>query len=97
MAFDVRPVEDLDEFTRAVLAIGQYFGMAPNEERMQRFTRPAHRSSGCTARGRTATIVGGAGAFPFKPDGAGRRAADRRRHRRRRVARRTDGAASCAR
>jgi hypothetical protein len=37
-ALEVRTVDDLDEFTSAVLAIGQYFGMVPNEERMQRFT-----------------------------------------------------------
>jgi hypothetical protein len=38
-AVEVRTVENLDEFTGAVLAIGQYFGMVPNEERMQRFTK----------------------------------------------------------
>jgi hypothetical protein len=37
MSLDVRTVKDLDEFTGGVLAIGQYFGMVANEERMQRF------------------------------------------------------------
>ena len=37
MSFDVRTVKDLDEFSSAVFAIGQYFGMTPTEERMQRF------------------------------------------------------------
>jgi len=37
MSFDVRTVKDLDEFTSALLAIGQYFGMTPTEERTQRF------------------------------------------------------------
>ena len=62
-AFEVSPVEDLDEFTRAVLAIGQYFGMVPNEERMQRFTDllPFERMYGAWSNG---AIVGGAGAFP---------------------------------
>ena len=64
MAFDVRTVNDLDEFTSAVLAIGQYFGMVPNEERMQRFTDllPLERMHGAWSN---ETIVGGAGAFPF--------------------------------
>jgi predicted acetyltransferase len=64
MSFDVRPVKDLDEFTSAVLAIGQYFGMTPNEERMQRFLDQitAERMHGAWENG---TIVGGAGAFAF--------------------------------
>jgi len=37
MALEVRPVKDVAEFTEGVLAIGQYFGMVANEERMQRF------------------------------------------------------------
>ena len=63
-ALEVRAVDDLDEFTSAVLAIGQYFGMVPNEERMQRFTDllPLERMHGAWTNG---TIVGGAGAFPF--------------------------------
>ena len=59
MSFAVRPVKDLDEFTSAVLAIGQYFGMTPNEERMQRFLDQitAERMHGAWENG---TIVGGA-------------------------------------
>ncbi|HLB19102.1 MAG TPA: GNAT family N-acetyltransferase, partial [Gaiellaceae bacterium] len=61
---DVRRVEDLDEFTGAVLAIGQYFGMVANEERMQRFTTllPLDRMYGAWSNG---AVVGGAGSFPF--------------------------------
>jgi predicted acetyltransferase len=64
MAFDVRPVTDLDEFTEAFLAIGQYFGAEPKEERMQRFTQslPFDRMFAARENGRT---IGGAGSFPF--------------------------------
>jgi predicted acetyltransferase len=64
MAFDVRPVADLDEFTEAFLVIGQYFGAEPKEERMQRFTEslPFDRMFAARENGRT---IGGAGSFPF--------------------------------
>src|SRR5881394_312403 len=64
MSFDVRTVKDLDEFSSAVFAIGQYFGMTPNEERMQRFLDQitAERMHAAWSNG---TIVGGAGAFAF--------------------------------
>jgi predicted acetyltransferase len=64
MSFNVRTVNDLDEFTSAVLAIGQYFGMTPTEERMQRFLDQitAERMHAAWSDG---TIVGGAGAFAF--------------------------------
>jgi predicted acetyltransferase len=64
MELEVRPVKHLDEFTGAVLAIGQYFGMVPNEERMQRFTTllPLDRMYGAWSDG---AIIGGAGSFPF--------------------------------
>jgi predicted acetyltransferase len=64
MSFDVRTVKDLDEFSRAVFAIGQYFGMTPTEERMQRFLDQitAERMHAAWSDG---SIVGGAGAFPF--------------------------------
>jgi predicted acetyltransferase len=64
MAFDVRPVKDLDEFTGAIMSIGQYFGMVPNEERMQRFADllTLERTHGAWSNG---NIVGGAGAFTF--------------------------------
>ena len=64
MSFDVRPVKDLDEFTHAVFAIGQYFGMTPTEERMQRFLDQLglERTHAAWSDGQ---IVGGAAAFTF--------------------------------
>jgi predicted acetyltransferase len=64
MAFEVRPVKNLDEFTAAVFAIGQYFGMVPAEERMQRFVDQItlERMHAAWSDG---AIVGGAGAFTF--------------------------------
>ena len=62
MAFEVRAVKDLDEFTAAVFAIGQYFGMVPTEERMQRFVDQItlERMHAAWSDG---AIVGGAGAW----------------------------------
>jgi predicted acetyltransferase len=64
MALEVRAVKDLDEFTAAVFAIGQYFGMVPTEERMQRFVDQItlERMHAAWSDG---AIVGGAGAFTF--------------------------------
>jgi predicted acetyltransferase len=64
MAFEVRAVKDLDEFTAAVFAIGQYFGMVPTEERMQRFLDQItlERMHATWSDG---AVVGGAGAFTF--------------------------------
>jgi predicted acetyltransferase len=64
MSLDVRTVKDLDEFTGGVLAIGQYFGMVANEERMQRFVdlMTLERMHAAWSDG---SIVGGAGAFEF--------------------------------
>jgi len=55
-----------------VFAIGQYFGMNPTSERLERFSKnlPIERMHAARENGR---IVGGAGAFPFEmtvPDGA---------------------------
>ena len=63
--FRVTPTADLDEFAQALLAIGQYFGMEPTQERMERFSRnlPLERMHAAREDGR---IVGGAGAFPFE-------------------------------
>src|SRR5439155_6720659 len=63
-AFDVRTVKDLDEFTAAVFAIGQYFGMTTTEERMQRFLDQItlERMHAAWSDGE---IVGGAAAFSF--------------------------------
>ena len=64
MSFDVRTVKDLDEFTSAIFAIGQYFGMTPTEEQMKRFLDliTAERMHAAWENG---AIVGGAGAFAF--------------------------------
>jgi predicted acetyltransferase len=65
VSFDVRPSVDLDEFQEAFLAIGQYFGAEPDEERIGRFAEslPIDRMHAARADGQ---IVGGAGAFPFR-------------------------------
>ena len=66
MAWDVRPTADLDEFRRAVGAIGHYFGGWPaDEEAAERFARnlPLERMHAAFDGDR---IVGGAGAFPFR-------------------------------
>lgn len=65
MSFDVKPVSDLEEFTEAFLAIGQYFGAEPKEERMKRFTEslPFDRMFAAREDGHT---IGGAGSFPFR-------------------------------
>ncbi|HEX4929300.1 MAG TPA: GNAT family N-acetyltransferase [Gaiellaceae bacterium] len=66
MAWDVRPTTDLDEFKRAVGAIGHYFGGWPaDEEAAQRFASnlPLERMHAAFEGDR---IVGGAGAFPFE-------------------------------
>ena len=65
MSFRVRPCEDIEEFGQAVFAIGQYFGMEPTGERMERFSKnlPIQRMHAARENGVT---VGGAGAFPFQ-------------------------------
>ena len=64
MTLEVRPVRDVAEFTEGVLAIGQYFGMVANEERMQRFAdqMTLERMHAAWSDG---TVAGGAGAFDF--------------------------------
>jgi predicted acetyltransferase len=64
MSFDVRPVENLDEYDRAFMSIGQYFGAEPDAARAERFSRllPPDRMHAAWDGG---TIVGGTGAFPF--------------------------------
>jgi predicted acetyltransferase len=64
MRLEVRPVKDVAEFTEGVLAIGQYFGMVANEERMQRFAdqMTLERMHAAWSDG---TVAGGAGAFDF--------------------------------
>jgi predicted acetyltransferase len=65
VAIDVRPTKDLEEFQQAFLGIGQYFGVEPNAERAERFTKnlPLERMLAALDGGR---IVGGAGSFPFE-------------------------------
>ncbi|NUT56941.1 MAG: GNAT family N-acetyltransferase [Thermoleophilia bacterium] len=66
MAFEVRPTRDLEEFRRAVGAIGHYFGGWPaDDEAAQRFAAnlPFDRMHAALDGDR---IVGGAGAFPFE-------------------------------
>jgi predicted acetyltransferase len=65
VSFEVAPCKSLEEFGQAVFAIGQYFGMEPTEERLERFAKnlPIERMHAASENG---TIVGGAGAFPFQ-------------------------------
>ncbi len=66
MAWEVRATRDLEEFRRAVGAIGHYFGGWPaDEEAAQRFAAnlPLERMHATFDGDR---IVGGAGAFPFE-------------------------------
>ncbi len=66
MAWDVRATQDLEEFKRAVGAIGHYFGGWPaDDEAAQRFSSnlPLERMHAVLDGDR---IVGGAGAFPFE-------------------------------
>jgi predicted acetyltransferase len=65
MSLRVAPCADLEEFGQAVFAIGQYFGLEPTAERMERFSQnlPIERMHAAREGGQ---IVGGAGAFPFE-------------------------------
>src|SRR5688500_16364383 len=66
MAWDVRPTKDLEEFKRAVGALGHYFGGWPaDDEAAQRFSSnlPLERMHAALDGD---AIVGGAGAFPFE-------------------------------
>src|SRR5262245_60074146 len=65
MSFKVAPCANLEEFGQAVFAIGQYFGLQPTEERVERFSKnlPIERMHAARENG---VIVGGAGAFPFE-------------------------------
>jgi predicted acetyltransferase len=63
--FEVRPVVDQDEYSRAIGAIGQYFNPPPSEELLELFGRtlPHERMHAAFEDGQ---IAGGAGAFPFE-------------------------------
>ncbi len=65
MSFTVAPCKNLEEFGQAIFAIGQYFGLEPTEERMERFSKnlPIERMHAARESG---AIIGGAGAFPFE-------------------------------
>jgi predicted acetyltransferase len=64
MAFDVRPVRNLEEFGAAFFAIGQYFGATIEEDRMQRWIDllGLDRMHAALSDGQ---IVGSAAAFTF--------------------------------
>ncbi|HVA29922.1 MAG TPA: GNAT family N-acetyltransferase [Gaiellaceae bacterium] len=64
MPFEVRPTCDLEEFGRAIFGIAQYFGAAPDEERLGRFARVLELER-MHAAWENGAIVGGAGAFTF--------------------------------
>ena len=63
--FEVRQTRDREEYGRAIYGLGQYFGAAPTEEQLERFSKvlPHERMHAGLADGE---IVGGAGAFPFE-------------------------------
>ena len=65
MSVTVRACTDFEEFTAAVLAIGQYFGLAGEEEWIGRFAHvlPIERTLAARERGAT---IGGAGSIPFE-------------------------------
>jgi predicted acetyltransferase len=64
MSFEVRPSKDLKEYGDAIFGIGQYFGAAPDEERLERFSKVLafERMHAAFEDGE---IVGGGGAFTF--------------------------------
>jgi predicted acetyltransferase len=65
LTFDVRATSTIEEFTEAVLAIGQYFTLEASSERMERFSKnlPFDRMFACREDGQ---LVGGAGSFRFE-------------------------------
>lgn len=65
MSVDVRRVESTDELHRAILSIGQYFGMELGTEPLERFARniQSERAHAVWDDGR---IVGGTAVFPFE-------------------------------
>jgi len=65
VSFEVRTCENLDEFSQAMLGVGQYFNLEPGSERIERFakTLPFERMHAAHEDGQ---IVGGAGAFEFE-------------------------------
>jgi len=64
MAFDVRPVRNLEEFGAAFFAIGQYFGATTEEEQMPRWVDQLGLDR-MHAAFENGEVVGGAAAFTF--------------------------------
>jgi predicted acetyltransferase len=64
MSFEVRPSKDLKEYGDAIFGIGQYFGAAPDEERLQRFSKVLDIDR-MHAAFEDGEIVGGGGAFTY--------------------------------
>jgi predicted acetyltransferase len=64
MAFEVRPSKGLEEYGNAIFGIGQYFGAAPDEERLERFSKVLDIDR-MHAAFEDGEIVGGGGAFAF--------------------------------
>jgi predicted acetyltransferase len=64
MPFEIRPSRDMEEYGDAIFGIGQYFGAAPDEERLERFSKvlDIERMHAAFEDGE---IVGGGGAFTF--------------------------------
>jgi predicted acetyltransferase len=64
MSFEVRPSKGLEEYGNAIFGIGQYFGAAPDEERLERFSKvlDIERMHAALEDGE---IIGGAGAFTY--------------------------------
>lgn len=65
MTFEVTPCANLDEYSRALLGIGQYFNLEPGSDRIERFAKilPFERVHAAREDGQ---IVGGAGAFELE-------------------------------
>ncbi len=65
MSFEVSPCVDLEEYGQAFLAIGQYLGEEPTEERLRRLARtlPPERMLAAREGG---AVVGGAGSFSLR-------------------------------
>src|ERR1700712_4840907 len=64
MAFEVRPSNGFEEYGNAIFGIGQYFGAAPDEERLERFSKVLDIGR-MHAAFEDGEIVGGGGAFTF--------------------------------
>jgi predicted acetyltransferase len=64
MTFEVRPSVGLEEYGNAIFGIGQYFGAAPDEERLERFSKVLDIDR-MHAAFEDGEIVGGGGAFTF--------------------------------